>query len=246
MGLPQVAVPEYILTLPSTGEDIKYRPFLVKEEKLLLMAAETKDEVQIVNATRQVIKNCLFTELDVDKLPIFDIEYIFLWLRGKAKGEEIELKVDCPKCESNINIKINIENINVVGIDNHTAKIELTDEVGIVMKYPTIILQTKIEQIQNNDKTAIESLFESIALCIDYIYDKENTYSDKDHTKKEIIEFLESLTDEQFQNISKFFEDMPKVSHNIDITCSNKKEGSKKICGHKETLVLEGLQSFFG
>ena len=221
MGLPQVAVPEYILTLPSTGEDIKYRPFLVKEEKLLLMAAETKDEVQIVNATRQVIKNCLFTELDVDKLPIFDIEYIFLWLRGKAKGEEIELKVDCPKCESNINIKINIENINVVGIDNHTAKIELTDEVGIVMKYPTIILQTKIEQIQNNDKTAIESLFESIALCIDYIYDKENTYSDKDHTKKEIIEFLESLTKSQTKALERWL--------NIDENHNKIKEIKDKI-----------------
>ena len=243
MGLPKVAVPEYILTLPSTGEDVKYRPFLVKEEKLLLMAAETKEDLQIVNATRQVIKNCLFTELNIDKLPIFDIEYIFLWLRGKAKGEEIDLKLACPKCEQDVAVRVNIENIKVKGIENHSNKIELTDDIGLVMKYPNITLQSKIEKIQQSDDTAIQSLFDSIALCIDYIYDQENTYSDKDHTRKEIIDFLESLTDEQFQKISKFFEDMPKVSHKVKIVCSNKKD--KKICGYKEELVLEGLQSFF-
>ena len=129
MGLPKVAVPEYSLNLPSTGKEIKYRPFLVKEEKLLLIAMESEDEQQIITATRNVLQNCIFDKLDVDEMPIFDIEYIFLWLRGKAKGEKLELKYSCPKCESSLPVDLNLEDIKISYPEGHDSKVQLTDDV---------------------------------------------------------------------------------------------------------------------
>jgi hypothetical protein len=246
MGLPRIAVPEYSLTLPSNGTEIKYRPFLVKEEKLLLIAMESEDEKEIATATKNVIKNCIYADIDVNDLPIFDVEYIFLQLRARAKGEKIELKYNCPKCQSEIPVSFNINEIEVIKTEGHNTKIELSDELGVVMKYPNMSLQTEIES--SKDEHQIEQLFKTIRLCIDYIYDAEKMYSNKDHTEAEMTEFLESLTDENFQKISKFFETMPRLKHDVILECKSpsKEKGKKKsVCGYTEKTTLEGLQSFF-
>jgi hypothetical protein len=247
MGLPKIVVPEYSLILPSTGEEIKYRPFLVKEEKILLIAMESEDEKQIMDATKNVIKNCIFGDINIDEMPTFDIEYIFLWLRGKAKGEEINLKYKCPQCENELPVSFNIEDIKVKKNDEHSNKININENLGVVMKYPNMSLQVKIDNMK--DISDIDKIFKTVLLCIDYIYDAEKTYSTKDHTAAEMEEFLESLTDDQFQKISKFFETMPKLKHEVKLECKNKVKGEgkkkDKECGYKEDMTLEGLQSFF-
>ena len=167
MGLPKITVPEYSLKLPSTGEELKYRPFLVKEEKILLIAMESEDEKQIADATKTVIKNCIFGNVDIETLPIFDIEFIFLWLRGRSKGEEIELKYDCPTCKSVIPISFNIEDVNVKKTEGHTNKIQLTDELGVCLKYPDMKLQEKIDNIE--DEKEVEVVFKTILLLYLYI-----------------------------------------------------------------------------
>ena len=250
MGLPTIAVPEYTLKIPSTGEEVKYRPFLVKEEKILLLAMESEKTEEIINATKTIITNCVYGNIDVDEMPTFDVEFIFLQLRGKAKGEVLDLKYKCPKCESEIPININIDDITIQRNKEHNKDIKLTEELGVMMKYPNLSLQTKIAQ-SSKDKPEIEGLFETMTACIDYIYDKESTYPSKDHTDKEMTDFLESLTDNQFQKLSKFFETSPALRHEIELNCKNKtklskgKGKEKKECGYKEKITLEGLNSFF-
>jgi hypothetical protein len=248
MGLPTITVPQYSLTLPSTEKEYKYRPFLVKEEKILLIAMESEDESQIMNATINIIKNCIVGDINIDDLPMFDIEYIFLQLRGKSKGEILELKYTCPKCNGQIPVGINIDDIKVNKKDGHSKKIELNDTLGIVMKYPNINIQKKLASIVK-DSSEIEGLFETIIHCIDYIYDAESTYPAKDHTQKELTDFLESLNDSQFQKVSKFFETAPSLKHEVKLECKGKIKGDdkkkSKTCGYKEDLVLEGLASFF-
>jgi hypothetical protein len=247
MGLPKIVVPEYSLILPSTGKELRYRPFLVKEEKILLMAMESENEQEIVIATKNVIKNCVVGNYNIDEMPTFDIEYIFLWLRGKAKGEEIELKYKCPECENTIPVSINIEEIKIHKDEEHSNKINITENLGVAMRYPNMTLQVTIDSMK--DMSDIEKIFKTILLCIDYIYDNEKTYPAKDHTEAEMQEFLESLTDDQFQKISKFFETMPKLKHEVKLECKNKVKGEgkkkDKECGYKEDMTLEGLQSFF-
>jgi hypothetical protein len=246
MGLPKIAIPEYSLKLPSSGKEIKYRPFLVKEEKLLLIAMESEDDKQIITATKNVLRSCIFDDVNVDEMPIFDIEYVFLWLRGKAKGEKLELKYSCPKCETILQVDLNLEDIKVQKQDEHNPKIEITDSVGIIMKYPNMEMQSKIELLgETND---IETLFESIRLCIDYIYDNETIYANKDHTKKELDDFIESLTEDSFKKLSKFFETMPKLKHTINLKCAGQPAVGKKKknnCDYTEEMVLEGISSFF-
>ena len=252
MGLPTVTVPEYNLILPSTKKEYKYRPFLVKEEKVLLIAMESDDEKQIMDATINIIKSCLIGDINVDDLPLFDIEYIFLQLRGKAKGELLELKYKCPKCEGSIPVGINIDDVKVKEKEGHTKKIELQDNLGIVMKYPNIDIQKKLLDMKD-DAHNIEAMFESMIYCVDYIYDAESTYPAKDHTKKELTTFLESLSDNQFQKISNFFETAPALKHEIELHCKNQPKGKEtkgketkgKVCNYKEKIMLEGLASFF-
>ena len=250
MGLPTIAVPQYTLTVPSTNKEIKYRPFLVKEEKILLIAMESENQEQIINATKTIIESCIYgDDINVATMPTFDLEYIFLQLRGKAKGEDIELKFTCPDCEGEIVASVNIDHIKVLKQDDHDTNIKITNDLGVVMKYPSVELQAKIES-STKDKSNIDALFYTIINCVDYIYDNENTYPSKDHTEKEMTDFVESLTDEQFQKISKFFETMPKLKHEIELHCTNKVKGKgktkDKICDHKEKMMLEGLANFFG
>ena len=221
MGLPKIAVPEYQLTLPSTGKDIKYRPFLVKEEKLLLIAMEGQNEQEILTAVQNVISECVLEDIDANTLPMFDIEYIFLWLRAKSKGEIIDLKYTCPTCKGPIPVGFNIEDIKMHYDEKHSTKIELTNDLGVVFKYPNVALQKKISELPD-DLTQIDMIFKTVFLCVDYIYDGETTYSSKDHTEKEMMDFLESLTDEQFQKLSVFYETMPKLKHELKLECKNK------------------------
>jgi len=247
MGLPTIAVPQYTLTIPSSGKEVKYRPFLVKEEKILLLAMESEKTEEIITATKTIIENCVYGDINVEEMPTFDIEYIFLQLRAKAKGEVLDLKYKCPKCELEIPITIDIDKIKVSRNENHTNNIKLTEDLGVMMKYPNMALQAEMAMAE--DKTEIERLFETVTSCIDYIYDKDTTYPAKDHTAKEMVDFLESLTDTQFQKLSKFFETAPVLKHDVELYCKNKgkvpKGEKKKECGYKEKITLEGLNSFF-
>jgi len=168
MGLPTITVPQYDLIVPSTKQKIKYRPFLVKEEKILLIAMESEDQKQIIDATKTTLQNCIYGDVNVSDLSTFDIEYIFLQLRGKAKGEDIELKFECPDCKGEIVNSINIDVIKIIQQDGHDTNVKLTDDLGVVMKYPTIDLQSKIET-NTKDKNNIDTLFYTFIQCIDYI-----------------------------------------------------------------------------
>ena len=238
MPLPTIATPTYELELPSTGKKIKYRPFLVKEEKLLVLALESEDTKQITTAIRAVLKNCIQTRgVKVENLPTFDIEFLFLKIRGKSVGEEIEVNLICPDDkETSVPVTINIDDIKITKDKDHTNKIKLDKSLMMEMKYPSLD-----EFIKNNvDFTGdpdMDQSFDLIASCIDKIYTEEEVWSTADCTKKEVTEFLEQMNSRQFKGIEKFFTTMPKLSHSIDITNPN--------TGVKSTVVLEGLSSFF-
>ena len=239
MPLPKIATPTYELELPSTGKSIKYRPFLVKEEKVLVIALESEDTKQITNAIKAVLKNCVLTKgIKVETLPTFDIEYLFLNIRGKSVGEELEVNIVCPDDgETNVPVFIDLDSIQVEKDDDHTNQIKLDDDLMMEMKYPSL------EQfIKNNfdfqEGNQMDQSFELIATCIDKIYNEDEVWATADCTKKEVKEFLESMNSSQFKEIEKFFESMPKLKHTIEVTNPNTKV--------KSEVVLEGLASFFG
>lgn len=238
MPLPKIVTPEYDLVLPSTQKKITYRPFLVKEEKLLVLALESENTKQITTAIKSVLKSCILTRgIKVEKLPTFDIEYLFLNIRARSVGEEVEVNIVAPDDGvTNVTVTIDLEEIQVQTNENHTNKIKLDDTLMMEMKYPSL------EQfISNNfdfeDNTDINQSFELIASCIDKIYNEEDVWSTEDCTKKEVIDFLEQMNSTQFKDIEVFFDTMPKLSHTIEITNPNTKV--------KSTIVLEGLSSFF-
>jgi len=237
MPLPNISTPTYELELPSSGKSIKYRPFLVREEKLLVLAMESEDTKQITNAVKEVIKNCIQTKgIKIETLPTFDIEYIFLNIRGKSVGEELEVNLICPDDEqTTVLTKINVEDIKVKKDSDHNAKINVDDTIIMEMKYPSLD-----EFIRDNfdvQSSTIEKSFEIIASCIDKIYNEEEVWSAADVTKKELMEFLDQMNSSQFKKVEKFFETMPKLIHEVKVT--NPKTGVES------TIVLEGLSSFF-
>ena len=238
MPLPTIATPTYELELPSTGKTIKYRPFLVKEEKLLVLALESEDTKEISNAIKAVLKNCIQSRgVKVEALPTFDIEYLFLNIRGKSVGEVIEVNVIAPDDEeTSILVKINIDDIKVNKPKNHTNKIKLDSTLVMEMKYPSLE-----EFVKNNfefeDNVSIDKSFELIASCVDKIYNAEEVWSSSDVTNKELIDFLGQMNSSQFKEVEKFFATMPKLSHEVKIKNPNTKVES--------TVVLEGLSSFF-
>jgi hypothetical protein len=238
MPLPKISTPTYELELPSTEQTIKYRPFLVKEEKLLVLALETEDTKQITNAIKTVIKNCIETKgIKVETLPTFDIEYLFLNIRGKSVGEEVEVNIICPDDEeTSVPVKINIDEIKVQKSDNHTNKIRVDDQIMMEMKYPSLEQFIKSNFDFNSD-SALEQSFDLISSCIDKIYTEEEVWTTTDFTKKELTEFLEQMNSSQFKEIEKFFETMPKLSHKINVVNPKTKVESE--------VVLEGLSSFF-
>ena len=238
MPLPKISTPTYELELPSTNETIKFRPFLVKEEKLLVLALETEDTKQITNAIKTVIKNCIETKgIKVEALPTFDIEYLFLNIRGKSVGEDVEVNIICPDDgETTVPVKINLDDIGVQKNENHSTKVKIDDEIMMEMKYPSLEQFIK-NNFDFNDKNAIEQSFDLISSCIDKIYTQEEVWSASDVSKKEITEFLDQMNSSQFKEIEKFFETMPKLSHTIKVKNPNTKVESE--------VVLEGLSSFF-
>ena len=238
MPLPKIATPVYELELPSTGKTIEYRPFLVKEEKVLVIALESEDTKQITTAIKNVIKNCIKTKgIKVEELPTFDIEYLFLNIRGKSVGEEIEVNVTCPDDgETQVPVTINLDDIEVQKNDEHTNRIKVDDSIMMEMKYPSLDQFIK-NNFDFNDKNAMDQSFELIATCIDKVFTEDEVWAVEDCSKKEIVDFLEQMNSSQFKEIEKFFETMPKLSHSIKV----KNPKTKK----ENEVVIEGLAGFF-
>lgn len=235
MPLPKITTPTYELRLPSTDQLIKYRPFLVREEKVLLMAMESEDESQMINAVKTILKNCIISKVKVDDLAIFDIEYLFLNIRAKSVGEQIELNLTCPDDgETTVPIELNVEDIKIQKSDDHSRIIPLTDSISVVMKYPSMEMFVKTN-FTASAKT--EDIFEIAASCIEQVVEGEDVYETKSFSKKEINDFLDSLDTAQFLLIQKFFETMPKLSHTIKVT--------NPVTNVESDVVLEGLASFF-
>ncbi len=238
MPLPTIVTPTYELELPSTGKKIKYRPFLVKEEKLLVLALETEDTKQISTAIKTVLKNCIQTRgVKVENLPTFDIEYLFLNIRGKSVGEEIEVNLISPDDKvTEVPVSINIDDIKIQKSEDHDKKIKLDDTLIMEMKYPSLDQFIK-SNFDFGDEVDMDQSFELIASCINKIYNEEEVWSTADCTKKEVKDFLEQMNSMQFKEIEKFFDTMPKLSHSVTFTNPKTKVES--------TVVLEGLSSFF-
>ena len=237
MALPKLNTPTYELEVPSTDEKIKYRPFLVKEEKILLMAMESKDNSQIINAVKDIVTSCTFEKVNVSKMPMFDMEYIFLQIRSKSVGEVSKLKILCPDDKKTYaSVELDLTKVEVQVGDDHTNKIELTDDMGMIMTYPTIdsFLESGIEKI---DAT---NMLDVIGSCVLQIYEEkgEKVYEAKDQTKKELTDFIESMNSGQFKKLQSFFDTMPKLKHEIKVKNPKTKKESK--------VTLQGLNDFFG
>lgn len=244
MALPKLDTPIYETKLISDGKIVRFRPFLVKEQKLFLMANESEDPKDGINAIKQVLHNCILNEdVDIDSLPTFDLEYLFLQLRARSVGEISNLRYSCNNtvldengkdkiCGGVVKIDLNLLDIKPELNPEHSNKIELTDKMGIVMKYPNFNILKKLDINNQAD------LLNVVAGCIDYVYDSDNVYYAKDSTKEELNEFVESLSQTDFLKIQKFFQTMPKLSKDVNFKCSK--------CKYEEKITLEGLMSFFG
>tara|TARA_B100000963_G_scaffold304788_1_gene278757 strand:+ start:899 stop:1615 length:717 start_codon:yes stop_codon:yes gene_type:complete len=238
MPLPTISTPTYELVLPSSGRKIKYRPFLVKEEKILIIALESEDQKQIANAVKGILASCILTKgTKVEKLSTFDIEYLFLNVRGKSVGEQIEVMVTCPDDgKTQVPMAINIDSIKVKKSKDHTPDIKLDDTYTLRMRYPS--LDEFIKSNFSAENIKVDDTFELIASCVDQVYSEEESWTSEDCTKKELVDFIEQLNSSQFKHIEKFFDTMPKLSHKVKVKNPNTKVESE--------IVLEGLQNFFG
>jgi len=239
MPLPKISTPTYELELPSTGKKIKYRPFLVREEKILILALESEDEKQIANAVKNTLKDCIQTRgIKVENLPTFDIEYLFLNIRGKSVGEAVDLIVTCPDDgETTVPVKIYIDEIGVVKQEDHSPDIDLDGKLTLRMKYPSLD-QFVSSNFSFDEREDLDKSFEIIGSCIDVIFNADDAWSTSDVTKKELMTWMDGLNSAQFKKIEEFFTSMPKLSHTIKVTNPNTKVESE--------IVLDGLQSFFG
>ena len=241
MPLPTITTPTYELKMPSTGKKIKYRPFLVKEEKILIIALESKDQNEITNSVKDVLKKCILTRgIKVDDLPTFDIEYIFLNIRAKSIGEDIKLIVTCPDDnETEVPVTIYVDEIKVVKPKEHTTDISLDKNLSLRMKYPSLnqFIENNFE-VEEEPQTVVNKTFRLIADCIDTVFTEEEAWEAKDYTSDERLEFIEQLNSKQYKQVEKFFATMPKLSHTIEITNPNTKK--------KSSIVLDGLADFFG
>ena len=242
MPLPKIATPTYELELPSTGKIIKYRPFLVKEEKVLILALESQDVKQITLAIKSVLKDCILTKgIKIEELPSFDIEYIFLNVRGKSVGESIDLIVTCSDDgTTEVPVKVYVDEIKVRKDPEHSTEIKIDDQIVIKMKYPSLeqFIKNNFDFTAQESVSTIEKSFDIISSCIESIFTEEEAWAAADVTKKELIEFIESMNADQFKKIEKFFETMPKLSHTFTVINPNTKADNE--------VTLEGLTSFFG
>lgn len=240
MALPMMSTPTYTMVVPSNGETVKYRPFLVKEEKALLIAQQSEDMLTMIETLKGVIKSCVIDNINVDKLATFDLEFMFMTIRGKSVGESVDLIFPCDEDHGELNEKarstvtIDLNTVKVERGEGHTNKIDLFEDVGVVMKYPTVDILKKLEKLDEED---LEKVFEIMALSIDYIYKGDEIFYGSEQKPAELKQFIENLTSEQFVKVQKFFETMPKIRKQIEYNCP--------VCGKHHKKVLEGIQSFF-
>ena len=232
MALPQLNSARYETVIPSTGQSISFRPYLVKEEKVLMLALESQDQNMIMRAIKDVIEACVFDNININDLAIFDIESLFLHLRSKSVGENIDLKMKCSECESLSDVSINIDDIGTPEVKSDN-QVMLTDTVGVVLKYPSFESISKLGE----ELDTVDGAFKMVASCIDTIFDEDNVYDAKSESSKNIQEFLENLNSDQFKMLTGFFENMPALTHNLNFKCEH--------CGHENEMELKGLQSFF-
>ncbi|MAG27059.1 baseplate protein [Candidatus Pacearchaeota archaeon] len=233
MSLPKLNTLTYELELPSTGEKLKYRPFLVKEQKALMIAQETEDDKLLENTFAQIISDCVLDDIDPYTMPMFDIEYVFLRIRGKSVGEKVKLNLLCPDDEkTRVNVEIDLEKVDVQMSEDHTNIVNLTKDIKLIMRYPRLRDMTGFD-----DKGEVSSIFDMIKRCVHEIHDGKTVYNKVDISEKELDEFIDSMSTENFENLSAFFETMPKLFHEIEV----KNPKTKK----KTKIPIEGLQSFF-
>ena len=237
MPLPTISTPTYELVLPSSNRKIKFRPFLVKEEKILIIALESQDQKQIANAVKTILSSCILTKgIKIDKLSTFDIEYLFLNVRGKSVGEKIDVMITCPDDgKTQVPMSINIDSIKVQKSKEHSPDIKLDDTFTMRMRYPSLneFIKTNFDAGQ----VKVDDTFELIASCVDQVFSDEESWTQEDCTQKELVDFIEQLNSSQFKEIEKFFDTMPKLSHTVKVVNPNTKVESE--------IVIEGLQSFF-
>lgn len=237
MALPIMKTPMYEMTIPSTKQKVKFRPFLVKEEKSLMLAHQSEDATTMLDTLKGVIDACTYGKIDVSKLAMFDIEYIFIQLRAKSVGEISELVFSCKQCndpKAKMKVNINLSELEVSFSPEHTMDILLFDEVGVKMKYPGIDTINKLKGMNDND---IDTVFNVIIGCIDSIYDAESIYAAAEQSKQDLTDFVNNLTQEQFAKLQKFFETMPKLEKTIEFDCP--------VCGFHHNQIIQGLEGFF-
>jgi hypothetical protein len=240
MALPMNSTPTYNLVIPSTKKSVKYRPFLVKEEKSILIAQQSEDIVVMVDTLKDVIRSCILDKIDPESLATFDLEYIFTQIRAKSVGEIVELYFPCDvdhgeqNDKAKVKISIDLTKIEVEVPEGHSNKIELFDDVGIIMKYPTIELMT---QLENTDSDDIDNIFNIVASCIDVIYEGDKIHYAKETKKQELLDFLYNLNSAQFVKVQNFFASIPRIKKEVEYDCP--------ICGLHHKKTLEGMQSFF-
>lgn len=234
MALPLVNSSRYTTTIPSTGIEVDYRPYLVKEEKILMVALESKNEIAITKAVKDVISACVLSEIDIENLAMFDLEYLFLKLRAKSVGEVAEIKLKCTECEHANDYSVNLDELEVKGIGEQSNVIKITDSVGITMRYPSV---SDLDGIKENEMQSIDGVMKLILACMVNIFDDDNVYACKDETTKNLQDFLDSLNSSQFQEIAKFLQEIPAITETIKFNCTS--------CNHENELELKGLQSFF-
>ena len=242
--LPKIDVPIYNVKLLSTGKSLRFRPFTVKEEKLFLMANEGEDLTTVVDTIKQILNNCILDEFDIDSLPLFDIEHLFLNIRARSIGEVVNLKYKCnnnvldeetkeeKKCNNVVQIDLNVLDIQPKKQEGHTNKIEITEKLGVVMKYPNFETLKKFKDVEEAD-----SIIKMTVSCIEYVYDADKIYYAKDTTEEELVEFVESMQSKDLERIKNFFDTMPKIKKDVDFKCNK--------CGHEEKIEIEGIQNFF-
>ena len=241
MPLPTIETPTYELKVPSSGKKIKYRPFLVKEEKILIIALESKNQNEITNAVKDVLKKCILTRgVKVDDFPTFDIEYIFLNIRAKSIGEDIKITVTCPDDgETQVPVTVYVDEIKVIKPEGHETDIVINDKLTLRMKYPSLnqFVENNFE-VDDDPETLVNKTFKVVADCIDTVFTEEDAWEAKDYSSDERIKFVEQLNSKQYKKVENFFATMPKLSHTIEVINPNTKE--------KNSIVLEGLADFFG
>ena len=236
--LPKLDVPIYSVNLISTGKPVRFRPFLVKEQKMFLMASESEDSNEMVNIIRQVLKNCVIVEIDIDSLPTFDLEYLFLNLRARSVEEVVDLRYKCnnvideKKCSGVVEFKLNLLQIEPTKNEKHKDKIQITENLGICFKYPTFDMLQKYEKLSEN-----EIMIRILVDCIDYIYDKDQIYYSKDSSREELEEFIDNLQQKDLEKFKEFFDTMPEIKKDVQFKCPK--------CSYEEDITIKGIQNFF-